>query len=87
MVAEEDLQLAGVTAFFLASKLDEWDPGTIDQYVDATLLAVTSEQIVEYEMMVLKALDFYLIKLTCLQFLDHFCAKTQSMEVEQHMAR
>ena len=87
MVAEKDLQLAGVTAFFLASKLDELDPGTIDEYVDATLLAVTSEQIVKYEKMVLKALDFHLMKPTCLQFLNHFCAKTQSVEVEQHMAR
>ena len=64
-VKKSDLQLVGVTAMFIASKLEEIYPPRCAEFALTTDGAYDAEQIYEMEHKILEALEWMLIPVTC----------------------
>lgn len=57
-VPKDTLQLLGVVALLIASKFDERLPPEIDEFLDNTKRAYTKRQVIHYEILVLRTLNF-----------------------------
>jgi len=77
------LQLVGVTAMFLAAKIEEVYAPAITDFVYISDNAFTEEQIKKTELKILRALDFQMFQPISLHFLRRF-SKAGDVDVLQH---
>ncbi|XP_038662543.1 G1/S-specific cyclin-E1 isoform X2 [Scyliorhinus canicula] len=67
-VVKTRLQLIGISALFIAAKLEEIYPPKLHQFAYVTDGACTEEEILNMELVVLKLLDLCILDLKCLEF-------------------
>ena len=71
-VQKQQLQLIGITALFIGAKLEEIYPPKLTEFAYVTDGACTENEILEQELVMLKALKWDLSPLTCNQWLNVF---------------
>ncbi|XP_067124539.1 G1/S-specific cyclin-E [Centruroides vittatus] len=69
-IPKEQLQLVGVTALFIASKIEEIYPPKISDFADITDGSCREDEILDKEMVILKALNWDLMPITVNNWLN-----------------
>lgn len=87
MIEKSEVHLAGLVALLLGSKMEEYASLTIDDIRALSASAYTDEEIIKYEMKMLKALKFRLMIPTPYTFLSTFHEALQSTAKVQFMSR
>ncbi|CAG9326044.1 unnamed protein product [Blepharisma stoltei] len=86
-IKKQFLQLAGVSAFLIASKYEDISPPAISDLVYVTDKAYTKEQIVEMEEDILVTIEYQLVVPSSWRFFERLSKITQMEETDIHFGR
>lgn len=85
-VERHRLQLVAATCMFVASKYEDTDPLSVAYISDATNAAVSEDDILATEAVLLNTLEFRLSPVTACALLHLFCAQTSSTRSATHVS-
>jgi cyclin A len=79
------LQLVGITALFIASKYNELDPPKVEDFVYITDGTYDKEEVLKMEALMLNKLEFNLMVVTILDFVNLFLKGINADKITQDM--
>ncbi|XP_040265975.1 G1/S-specific cyclin-E1 isoform X2 [Bufo bufo] len=84
-VVKTSLQLIGITSLFIAAKLEEIYPPKLHQFAYITDCACTEEEILNMELIIMKALKWRLSPMTAVSWLNVYLQVAYSKELQHFL--